>query len=98
MIISLIAEHLVSLQFTVTNELMSLNRGIAIRRPREARYVMQDAIYKRMADLYGQGVLDIPRFLAAVNHCLRFFHNKLLIDSLEKLEYFVTAQVHDISE
>lgn len=93
-----ILEYLVSLQFTTRNELMSLNRGIAIRRPREARYVMQDAIYKRLGELYDQDQLDIPRFLAAANHCLRFFGNRVLIESSGKLDDFVTAQFHNISE
>ncbi|XP_011297351.1 uncharacterized protein [Fopius arisanus] len=87
-------ESLRKLQVVSWTERTALAAGRPVRRPKATKYIKQEEILSRAWELYGEGVLDIAAFLGAANHFLRAFHNKVLIDNAEAVDYFTTIEEH----
>lgn len=89
-----ILEHLRQLQVVIRCRNGSLNLGTEIGRPSLERNMIQQRILDRAWELYGENLLDIPRFLACASHFLKAFDDENRITVEDQVDAYINVNMN----
>ncbi|XP_015113805.1 uncharacterized protein LOC107038946 [Diachasma alloeum] len=81
-------EKLLKLQKITRIEILSLQRGRSVRRPREHQYIVRDELIETAWQMYDRNELDNAKFLTATSHILGGFGKKFVICEPGQLAMF----------